>query len=405
MTSEESRLVSEVRSQCQQQLLSVLRVKVISGRKLYKTDLFTKIDPFIKVKFGQDVSTSVYMKNAGSDVEFDWNVCFPFDPEASEKPRLELIVMDHDTLRPDDVVGAHTITHEKLVQYQGQVNALEEELQLTRDGILHSDKPAGFLKVHIYWHPQPCTTGFPIPTLYCISNHNYGGGIIRELLDGGKFETFRTWQMNLWMLHAVFKDETCGWNQSYKAAQMIYGKDAKAKIVRKVIKAQHSTLYSKDKGVGSYQEYEVHGLLDFYQTLCQAASEGSGLSKKKSSSNSSSPDAVAGRRYTYVILPDATMHFSRTGKATAQDFLSKHALHCCAKKSVVYAGEFFFDLKIEPQPTLIIDNNSGTFAPPKEKLPYLLALLELNFGLEAPIRALDRDDPELQRYFEANEIQ
>ena len=199
------------------------------------------------------------------------------------------------------------------------------------------------------------------------------------------------------MVGAVFKGETCGWNQNYKAAQMIYGEGVKAKVVRAGIRAQHTMLYSKDKGMGSYKEFEVHGLRDLYQMINQEYST--------SSLKSISSDSLAGRRYTYVIMPDSTMHFSRTSKSTAQDFLSKHALHACAQKSVVCAGEFFFDTKMHlKQPALIIDNNSGTFAPPKETLPLLQALLELNFGSDMPICALDRDEPDLKMYFDANEI-
>lgn len=386
---------------------------MIRGRNLYQTDLFSKIDPFVQVKFGDDISTSITQRDAGQNVDFNWSVSFPFDAKADD-PALELTAMDSNTLRPDDTVGHCKFTHKELAEYREEARAYDGEVQLTRhgllEGLLGSDKAAGFLQVRIFWQKQK--ESFPVPSLRCVSNKNVAGGIVRELLDGGKFEIFRTFQLNLWMVGAVFQGETCGWNQSYKAAKMIYGNDPKAMIIRQGIKVQHCLLYSKDKGVGSYREHEIRGLLEFYQMLTNGPSHSGTLSTEASSpssssspSPSSSPKNVAGRRYTYVILPDSTMHFSRTGKATAQDFLSKHALHSCARRSVVYAGEFFFDTKINPKPTLIIDNNSGTFAPAKDKLPLLQTLLELNFGSDFPIITLDRDDPELQMYFEANEIQ
>jgi len=103
------------------------------------------------------------------------------------------------------------------------------------------------------------------------------------------------------------------------------------------------------------------------------------------------------------------MYFSITSKKIAQDFLSKHALHNNVHTKVVFAGEFFIDCKSEryhitKKPALIIDNNSGTFAPPKEKLKLLQRLLEFNFGTESPIIALDRDDSSLHEYFEVNNI-
>jgi hypothetical protein len=61
-----------------------------------------------------------------------------------------------------------------------------------------------------------------------------------------------------------------------------------------------------------------------------------------------------------------------------------------------YAGEFRIENSLFGQPKLVIDNNSGTYAPPKEDLPRLKALFENNFpGMV--VEALDRDDAELQK--------
>lgn len=234
------------------------------------------------------------------------------------------------------------------------------------------------------------------------------GGIAHSLIDGTKMKAFQSWQINLWMVNAFFGGETCGWNTAYKAAQMIYGDNIRAKIIRKGIKIQHSKLYSKDCGVGFYKEFGVRGLGSFFQMIRQSYSDNSKRStsaETASNDNDNNNENDAERRFTYVILPDSTMHFSCTGKKTAEDFLSKHALHARAKKVVVYAGEFFFDTLEGPAPKLIIDNNSGTFAPPKAKLALLKALLEFNFGKAMPIVALDREDPDLQKYIESNNIQ
>lgn len=117
--------------------------------------------------------------------------------------------------------------------------------------------------------------------------------------------------------------------------------------------------------------------------------------------------------YTYIISSeDDSFRFSETGAAFFVDFASKHALHanCCEK--VRYSGEFF------PRPQggwenfsddtpddavkweLVIDNNSGTYAPDKEMLPLLRALLEYNFpGLT--VYALHHEDDELKKSREA----
>lgn len=76
----------------------------------------------------------------------------------------------------------------------------------------------------------------------------------------------------------------------------------------------------------------------------------------------------------------------------------------------MFAGEFFIDRNSERAlttgvPAWIIDNNSGTYAPAKDKLHLLRSLLEFNFGNECPIFALDRSDPALSEYFDVNKVE
>ncbi|OWY93019.1 C2 domain-containing Hypothetical protein, partial [Phytophthora megakarya] len=76
--------------------------------------------------------------------------------------------------------------------------------------------------------------------------------------------------------------------------------------------------------------------------------------------------------------------------------LSKHMLHSGAAFAVLYAGEFHVDNYLFDEPKLIINNDSGTYAPPKEDLPQLKALMENNFPGIA-VEALDREDEGMQR--------
>lgn len=111
--------------------------------------------------------------------------------------------------------------------------------------------------------------------------------------------------------------------------------------------------------------------------------------------------------YTYVIaVEDNSLRFSETGAAFFVDFASKHALHANCAQAVRYSGEFhprpkggwvaFNDSTSDNavQWELVVDNNSGTYAPDKGILPKLQQLLAHNFpGLG--IVALDREDQEL----------
>lgn len=110
------------------------------------------------------------------------------------------------------------------------------------------------------------------------------------------------------------------------------------------------------------------------------------------------------------------MRFSETGAAFFVDFASKHALHANCATAVRYSGEF------HPRPSfpdgsgwgsfndsmsddsvpweLVIDNNSGTYAPNPELLQTLRQLLEYNFpGMR--VVALDFKEDMLTRSREA----
>jgi hypothetical protein len=85
--------------------------------------------------------------------------------------------------------------------------------------------------------------------------------------------------------------------------------------------------------------------------------------------------------------------------------MSKHAMHANCATSVVYAGEMCVMQQEGAQPNwpvqhryrLVVDNNSGTYAPSKEGLPRLQHLLQVCFpGLI--VEALAMDDPKLKYY-------
>jgi hypothetical protein len=117
--------------------------------------------------------------------------------------------------------------------------------------------------------------------------------------------------------------------------------------------------------------------------------------------------------YTYIISSDDdSFRFSETGSPFFVDFASKHALHSNCNETVRYSGEF------HPRPQggwqnfsddipdelveweLVIDNNSGTYAPDPKMLPDLKELLQYNFP-GFTIHAWDREDPRLKESVEA----
>jgi len=222
---------------------------------------------------------------------------------------------------------------------------------------------------------------------------------------------YSTWEVRLRGVRAFFGDTFQAWNKEYAAAQSIFGAGPGALALRGTIRAGHRTLYARSTrdGTGPLDTpADVLALLHGTYSLGQARSPGDPRRLR-----------VKPAVYTYVITEeDETLRFSETGAAFFVDFASKHALHANCAQRVRYSGEF------HPRPTcaggwagfgdgtadadadehtrweLVIDNNSGTYAPSRELLPALRALLEHNFP-GFPVCALDREDPGLKESREA----
>ena len=93
-----------------------------------------------------------------------------------------------------------------------------------------------------------------------------------------------------------------------------------------------------------------------------------------------------------------TEYFPSGGAQMFKDFMSKHAMHADAARDVVYSGEFTVVDKGQGNGyLLVIDNNSGTYAPSKDDLPLLQQLMQFNFP-DIEIKAVDFNDPQLKLY-------
>ena len=195
-----------------------------------------------------------------------------------------------------------------------------------------------------------------------------------------------------------FGDKHQIWNRSYKVARTIYQGPASV-AVQASIQAGHRRLYARtaDNGFGV-----IENPLDILNILH------GGSSSPNTSIQMRYAKRVKPAIYTYIISSDDdSLRFSETGVAFFVDVASKHALHANGQETVRYSGEF------HPRPQggwqnfsddipdelvdweLVIDNNSGTFAPDKALLPQLKQLLEYNFP-GFTIHAFDREDQRLK---------
>jgi len=373
-------------------------------------------------------STSSIHPSGGTNCLFDHSASFPYHPDTNVKS-LEFIVMDNDLVGKDDEVGRGHIDAATLFQSKGASGAAgrHKEAMSERDvALVHKSrlsgrgKKVGYLRVAVRWELIPSNGGndsmlyLPLPALSCLVSTNTGSGILKSVLDNGTvvaIKPFRTYNLDLWDVDNIFKGLRKGWNKDYDAAQQIYGKGPSSMALRAGMRAQYSMVYEKNPNGNSCTLRNIEGLRGLYDML--QVNHMTDVKKSKSDiflGNSTEKwNEDVSPRYTYTIMPDSRMYFSRTGKDTMQDLLSKHALTSNVGEEVVYCGEFFFDTKsagaVETNRVgLVIDNNSGTFGPPKARLGMLQLLMEMNFGTECEVRALDREDPLLEELVKVNQV-
>jgi len=169
----------------------------------------------------------------------------------------------------------------------------------------------------------------------------------------------------------VFKEQWQPWNQKYEAAKTIFN----SAMVKNTIIAQHYHLYSE---ISITKKGFLRSGADLLKLL-------------KNGFKGGRP-----RFFTYV-LKDHTWYFSETGASFFSDFTSKHAMHACVSDQVRYAGEFHFQKNDNGTYRLVIDNNSGTYAPKKDALIYLKKIFELNFP-DLEVEVIDHSDPKMKLY-------
>jgi hypothetical protein len=210
------------------------------------------------------------------------------------------------------------------------------------------------------------------PVHYSVHSSTATGLITQSVTDDLKLESL-AYHVQLHNLPQFLPTEN-EWNKNHKPVQRIFSPDhPEAPVLRKAVATEHAVVYKHDANT-------VYGELDSSSEFFKLIHHGERLEKPV--------------LFTYAIIKTG-WYFSETGAAFFKDMLSKHMLHSGAQFSVLYAGEFHIEKNLLGRYKLVIDNNSGTYAPPKAELPQLKALFENNFpGIS--VEAMDRDDPELK---------
>lgn len=217
---------------------------------------------------------------------------------------------------------------------------------------------------------------------------------------------YSTWKMFLARVPYFLGDTLQEWNRAYRSAQTIFDAGPTSAAVRSSIQAGHRMLYARSVNNG-------FGIIEGPADVLGLLHHGGGGGGGGGAAGQQHAQRVKPAVYTYVIAADDdSLRFSETGAAFFVDYASKHALHANCAPAVRYSGEFhprpqggwaaFSDSVPDEavQWEFVVDNNSGTYAPDKDVLPKLKALLEFNFPW-LTIVALDRQDPELEESREA----
>ncbi|TFK35469.1 hypothetical protein BDQ12DRAFT_655597 [Crucibulum laeve] len=365
----------------------------IGASGLPKMDVVGSADPYFVAKI--DDRISFVSKVIANDLKPVWNEVWRVKNVPSNAD-LKVEVLDKDEGAPhDDFVG----------KFKTSVSAGTKEAEI-EGPVLRRARGTFWLKIestraadsdphkHAYLFNGPIRYSRHFsPTVGRLTN-----------LDDARL--YSTWKMYLKAIPLFFGDTYQHWNKSYKAAQSIF-QGPTSIAVRSGIQAGHRMLYARTATNGFGVIEDPSGILAVLhggksRPHCSASSTASQFSHR-----------VKPAVYTYILsADDDSFRFSETGAAFFVDFASKHALHSNCSETVRYSGEFHprpeggWDKFSDDIPDdqvhweLVIDNNSGTYAPDPAMLPKLKELLEYNFpGFK--IFALDHEDSKLVESREA----
>lgn len=367
-----------------------LEIQFIGASGIPKMDVVGSADPYFIAKIDDKISfVSTVQINTLTPV---WNEVWrvknvPFLAD------LEVELLDKDDGAPhDDYIG----------KFKTTIRPGAKEVDIEGPVLSRRSRGTFWLKIDSTpsTHPQPHIHPYVFDGPIRYSRHSSPTvGLLTNLNDA---RLYSTWKMYIRDVQ-IFLDahEPQHWNRNYKAAQNIF-QGPTSIAVRSGIQAGHRMLYARSTRNG-------FGIVDSHEELFKI------FKGNRPGETDESTQRIKPAVYTYILSKeDDSFRFSETGAAFFVDFASKHALHANCAEVVRYSGEFHLrpecgweafsdDTPDENvQWELVVDNNSGTYAPDPMILPDLKALLEYNFkeyGLN--VVAYNQADPDLKQSREA----
>ncbi|GAB4814268.1 hypothetical protein N2152v2_001314 [Parachlorella kessleri] len=313
-------------------------------------------------------------------------------PEGSQ---LLAEVWDKDVVTPDDVLGSASWMfapqqaqqqqqqdwHHQWQQPPQHANKLPPAvcgrvavtLQLRNPG--RGNKLQGQLELEVQYRPSQ-QAGPPLmlgPVRFRQHLSPTAGWLMGNMNDDRSME-YSTYKLYLLHIGSIFEGVRHPWNRQYPNAAALFGNP----VMLIGVRSQHASLYATQ--LGQCRMGVLRDETDFFALF--------NFGKRGNSC----------RYFTYSLLADS-LRCSETGAKFSQDMMSKHAMHAAGAEEVLYAGEFCIveDLSATGGHRLVIDNNSGTYAPKAEHLPRMARLFAANFP-HIKVETLTNDDPRLKAY-------
>ncbi|KAH6906710.1 hypothetical protein BKA70DRAFT_1286677 [Coprinopsis sp. MPI-PUGE-AT-0042] len=393
-----------------------LQIQFIGATGLPKMDVVGSADPYFVAQLDGQLT---YVSNViGNHLSPVWNAVWRIKNVPSTAS-LAVCVYDKDEgSARDDVIGKFTSSVSpgaKEFEIEGPLLALRKgrgTFWLKIDSQPASD-PQQRQNLYLFDGPIRYTRHFsPTVGLFTASSTVRGLGAAAASehstsKPGGPVQDprmYSTWKFHIKGVPLFFRDVTQPWNTKYPAAQKIFGPGPASLAVRSTVQAGHNMLYARlaSNGFGTL-DTKVHSK-DNTNGLNLGPEPDEPITLKEIlHAGSDYDERIKPAVYTYIISSkDDTLRFSETGAAFFVDFASKHALHANCATEVRYSGEF------HPRPVggwarfsegikgddvdweLVVDNNSGTYAPDKGMLGAVRDCLEYNFGCGLPCRTPGR---------------
>mmetsp|Transcript_2534 Transcript_2534/g.6402 ORF Transcript_2534/g.6402 Transcript_2534/m.6402 type:complete len:481 (-) Transcript_2534:69-1511(-) len=355
-----------------------IEFQVLQGRGLLNTEMHGNMDPYCRVKVGEDVHTTGVCKDGGSNPVWKDDLGKAPVLHWMDEAVMHIEIFDEDTGTASEAFScAHDFVGEcRLhIPYLARQGSFKGWLPVYRQGTtLH-----GEIEVSISCSGITDADDAPDIKQLVVApakmHRNRTAGLV-HLLEGGSLAMFKTFIVSIHGVAAAFQDEYCC--DYDKEHEVVFSKTAQGLALRTGFTTQHASLFRESSIMPGHhvETFTMVNGADFLRMIKGGLRDGHR------------------RVYTYVIL-DEGFFFSETGIQVGKDTLSKHVVLANAAAKVRFAGTLRICMDAGDTPVLVFDNDSGTYRPNGTTIPIVEQVLGANLpGLSVKGLNVLKEQPE-----------